>query len=66
MTADDTSLHDFKNQLTIIRGFAEILLAEVPPNDSPRRELQEIYRAAAAALQLLGRLYPPGKDLRQL
>jgi signal transduction histidine kinase len=63
--ADDTNLHDFKNQLTIIRGFAEILLAEAPPHDSPRRELEEIYRAAASALQLLDRLYSPGKDLRQ-
>jgi hypothetical protein len=66
MPADDRSnLHGFKNQLTIIRGFCEILLADAPPHDSPRPELEEIHRAAEKALQLLARLYPSGEELRQ-
>jgi signal transduction histidine kinase len=64
MTAvDDTNRHAFKNQLAIIRGFAELLLAEAAPGDSPRAELEEIHRAAEKALQLLDRLYPSGADL---
>jgi len=50
--------HDFKNQLAIILGFAEILLAETREPDPRWRDIQEIHRAAAAALALLDRLYP--------
>ena len=58
MTDDDKSRHDFKNQLAIIRGFAEILIAEAPAGDPRRRDLEEIYKAAVTALDLLARLYP--------
>ena len=58
MTVDDKSRHDFKNQLAIIRGFAEILLAEAAPGDQRRRDLEEIHKAAMSALDLLARLYP--------
>ena len=58
MTDDDTSRHDFKNQLAIIRGFAEILIAEAEPGDPRRRDLEEIHKAAMSALDLLARLYP--------
>ena len=34
---DDKSRHDFKNQLAIIRGFAEILLDEAAVGDPRRR-----------------------------
>ena len=57
-TADERARHDFKNQLAIIRGFAEILLAESPPGDRQRRDLEEIHKAAVSALALLDRLYP--------
>jgi signal transduction histidine kinase len=57
MTDDDKSRHDFKNQLAIIRGFAEILLAETAPGDARRRDLEEIHKAAVTALDLLARLY---------
>jgi hypothetical protein len=57
MTDDDKSRHDFKNQLAIILGFSEILLAEAA--DDPRRgDLEEIHRAAVTALDLLARMYP--------
>jgi signal transduction histidine kinase len=55
---DDKSRHDFKNQLAIILGFAEILLAESAPFDARRRDLEEIHKAAVTALGLLARLYP--------
>ena len=55
---DDRARHDFKNQLAIIRGFAEILLAEFPPGDRQHRDLEEIYKAAVSALALLDRVYP--------
>jgi hypothetical protein len=58
MTNDDKSRHDFKNQLAIIRGFAEILLAEAAPGEARHRDLEEIHRAAVTALELLARLYP--------
>jgi signal transduction histidine kinase len=58
MTDDDKSRHDFKNQLAIIRGFAEILIAEAPAGDPRRRDLEEIHKAAVTALDLLARLYP--------
>ena len=57
-TTDERARHDFKNQLAIIRGFAEILLAEFPPGDRQHRDLEEIYKAAVSALALLDRLYP--------
>jgi len=55
---DERARHDFKNQLAIIRGFAELLLAEVPPGDRQYRDLEEIHKAAVSALALLDRLYP--------
>ena len=58
MTDDDTSRHDFKNQLAIIQGFVEILLAEAGAGDPRRRDLEEIHKAAVSALDLLARLYP--------
>lgn len=58
MTDDDKSRHDVKNQLAIILGFTEILLAEAVPGDSRRRDLEEIHKAAVTALGLLARVYP--------
>jgi signal transduction histidine kinase len=58
---DDNPAHAFKNQLTIIRGFAELLIGESAPADPRRRDLEEIHRAAMTALSLLARLYPSGE-----
>ena len=58
MIGDDKFRHDFKNQLAIIRGFAEILLAEADATDPRRRDIEEIHRASVAALELLDRLAP--------
>lgn len=58
LTDGDKSRHDFKNQLAIIRGFAEILVAETPGDDPRRRDLEEIHKAAVTALRLLGEIFP--------
>jgi signal transduction histidine kinase len=57
-THEEKARHDFKNQLAIIRGFAEILLDDTAPIDPRRRDLEEIHRAAVNALAILDRLYP--------
>jgi signal transduction histidine kinase len=62
MNDDDKSRHDFKNQLAIILGFAEILLAEAAAGDPRRRDLEEIHKAAVAALDLLARVFPASSD----
>ena len=62
MTVDDKCRHDFKNQLAIIRGFAEILLSESPAGDPRRRDLEEIHKAAVNALDLLARVTPATAD----
>ena len=53
---DERARHDFKNQLAIIRGFAELLLADASESRHRRRDLEEIYKAAVSALALLDRL----------
>ena len=58
MSDNDKHRHDFKNQLAIIRGFAEILIAETPAADPRRRDLEEIHKAAVTALALLANVYP--------
>jgi signal transduction histidine kinase len=57
--SDDRKLrHDFKNQLAIIQGFAEILVADALPDDPRRRDLEQIHKAATRALELLTRMFP--------
>ncbi len=53
---DDKNRHDFKNQLGIILGFSEILLAEAAAGDPRRGDFEEIHKAATTALDLLARL----------
>ena len=55
---DDKNCHDFKNQLTIIRGFAAVLLTDSAAGDPRRHDIEEIHKAAETALELLARLYP--------
>ena len=58
MTDADKLRHDFRNQLAIIRGFAEVLLSEAAPGDPRSRDLEEIHKASMNALNLLDRVYP--------
>jgi hypothetical protein len=59
---DDKFRHDFKNQLAIITGFAEILLADTAADDPHRSDLEEIRKASVTALDLLARVYPGHAD----
>ena len=52
--------HDFNNQLTIIKGYCDLLLAE-NAEGSPTAELQEIHKAAERARQLTGQLLAFGR-----
>ena len=62
MTDDDKDRHDFKNQLGIILGFSDLLIAESAAGDPRRGDFEEIHRAARAALGLLARLFPDHAD----
>jgi hypothetical protein len=46
-------LHQLKNHLGVIVGFAELLLAEFPDDDPRRSDMLQIREAAAAATALL-------------
>ena len=48
--------HDFKNQLGIILGFSELLLADMADDDLRKPDIAEIRRAALIALQLVERI----------
>jgi hypothetical protein len=59
---DERTRHDFKNQLAIIHGFAELLLAEAAADDPRRADFQEIAKAAVIALELLAGMAPQDVD----
>jgi len=46
-------LHQLKNHLGIVVGFAELLLAEFSDDDPRRGDMLQIQTAAAAAMALL-------------
>jgi hypothetical protein len=48
-----TFVHDMKNCLGIVVGYANLLLDEMPANDPRRRDLDEIRKAGDAALARL-------------
>lgn len=62
MTDDDKNRHDFRNQLGIILGFSDVLLAEAPTDDPRCGDFEEIHKAATTALDLLERLFPAGAE----
>ena len=62
MTQNEKIRHDFKNQLAIIRGYAEILIADAEPGHPRRGDFEEIHNAAMKALRLLARMYPETAD----
>jgi PAS domain S-box-containing protein len=41
--------HDFNNILTAIGGYTDLLLADLPPDDPRRHDVEEIYQAAQRA-----------------
>jgi PAS domain S-box-containing protein len=44
--------HDFNNQLTVINGYADLLLSSLPPEDGAREFLSEIRRSGEHAATL--------------
>jgi signal transduction histidine kinase len=65
MSADIPSAiwrHDLKNQLGIVLGFAEMLLAELDPADPARADIQEIQAAAQRALAMVRALSPEAME----
>ena len=53
---DKAMLHDLKNQLGIVVGFAELLLEEMDSVDAKRPDIEEIHMAGQRALALLSDL----------
>jgi hypothetical protein len=51
-------VHELKNQIGIILGFTEILIAERDTADPHRRDLMEIHAAATRALELVASRAP--------
>ena len=49
-------LHDLKNHLSIVVGFCEIVLNDLPETDPKRDDLLEIRKAGDAAMALLPEL----------
>ena len=45
--------HTLKNHLAIILGFSELLLQETAPDDPRREDLEEIHKAATAAVEIV-------------
>ena len=57
MTPDDRpesrQLHNVRNHLSVIIGFCDLLLAEIPESDRKRADIAEMRKAAVAAVALL-------------
>ncbi len=54
---DDTPLvHEFKNHLSVIIGFCDLLLRDLPEDDPKRADILEMRRAGQAAIALLPEL----------
>lgn len=52
----DGLVHEFKNHLSVIVGFCDVLLRELPDGDPKRADVLEIQKAGHAALALLPEL----------
>ena len=48
--------HDFNNQLTIVRGYTDLLLTDLPAADPSRQLVEEVRKAATRAERLTGQL----------
>lgn len=46
-------LHNVRNQLSVIVGFCDLLLGEIPEHDRKHADLLEMRKAAHAAMALL-------------
>lgn len=57
---EDPLIHAFKNQLTVIVGFCDLLLLELPDGNKMREDVVEIRKAAHVALGLAREMLPRG------
>ena len=55
-TMEADLIHQFKNHLSIIVGFCDLLLSEVSDGDAHKPDLIEIQKAAYAAMALVPEL----------
>ena len=56
-TPDESPLlHQFKNHLSVVVGFCDLLLRDLPEDDPRRADILEIRGAALAAMRLLPEL----------
>ena len=51
---DGTAVHALSNQLAVILGFTELVLADTPAHDPRRESLIEIRDAAVEAAKIIG------------
>ena len=65
MNADRKFVHDMKNMLGIVIGYSNLLLDEMPADDSRRGDVDEILKAGERALVLLDHWAgtPPGEEI---
>ena len=52
----DRLVHELRNQLSIVVGFSEMLMNDLPPQSGQRADVDEILRAGKAALALTAHL----------
>jgi hypothetical protein len=55
-TGDPEIVHHFKNYVSIIMGFCDLLLSEMPADAPQRADILEIRKAAEAAMGLIPEL----------
>ncbi len=55
ITLDLEAIHLLSNQLTVIVGFVELMLADAVPGDPHFNDLLEIRTAAVAAANVIGK-----------
>jgi signal transduction histidine kinase len=58
--------HELRNELTVILGFSELLIARTAAGDPTRADLEAIRHAATSALRLLDSERRPAAPLRAL
>ena len=49
-------VHQFKNHLSIIVGYCDLLMAELSDDDAKRKDIAEVHKAAPAAMALMPEL----------
>jgi signal transduction histidine kinase len=52
----DRIMHDLKNQLGVVLGFAELFLTDCESDDPRRADIEDMHKAASVALALVNQL----------